>query len=133
ADLAADRSHRAHRHRRCRALPQRHGHPAGGGAGGLAVTRGPTVLLLGRVALRHHDGRVLTPARLDRVVLAHLALAGGRALPAGDLLAAVWGPAPPATARNALQVKVSRLRRLLGEDSASLQHLGGGYRLALPA
>lgn len=92
----------------------------------------PLVRLLGAVTVRQPTGPPASPARLDRVVLAHLALAGGRAVPAGDLIEAAWGPHPPAGARNALQVKVSRLRRHLGPLGGALRHHQGSYRLDLP-
>ncbi|WP_029210511.1 AfsR/SARP family transcriptional regulator [Arsenicicoccus bolidensis] len=71
------------------------------------------------------------PARLDRVVLAHLALAEGRAVTMDDLVEALWGEHPPRRARNAVQVKVSRLRGRLGEHGRALVHAQGSYRLAL--
>ena len=91
----------------------------------------PLVCLLGPVAVRTADGTYSTPARLDAAVLAHLALAVGRSVPVDDLADAVWAGSPPARARNALQVKVSRLRRLLGPAGHALQHRLGGYRLDL--
>ena len=91
----------------------------------------PLVRLLGPVAVRTADGSCSTPARLDAAVLAHLALAVGRSVPVDDLADAVWAGSPPAGARNALQVKVSRLRRLLGPAAHGLQHLQGSYRLDL--
>lgn len=93
----------------------------------------PLVRLLGPITIARPGGPAVVPARLDRVVLAHLALAGGRAVPAGDLAEAVWGQHPPAGARNALQVKVSRLRRHLGSLGDALTHHQGSYRLDLPA
>jgi DNA-binding SARP family transcriptional activator len=97
------------------------------------VTDEPLVRLLGAITLRRPTGDPVSPARLDRVVLAHLALADGRWLPTADLLDAVWGSAAPPSARNALQVKVSRLRRHLGDSGDALQHHQGSYRLTLPA
>ncbi|NYJ02471.1 DNA-binding SARP family transcriptional activator [Nocardioides thalensis] len=97
------------------------------------MTDAPLVRLLGAVAVRQPDGTAASPARLDRTVLAHLALAAGRAVPAADLIDAVWGAHPPDGARNALQVKVSRLRRHLGPHGDALRHHQGSYRLDLPA
>lgn len=95
------------------------------------MTREPRIRLLGAVTVRRDAGLPVAPARLDRVVLAHLALAAGRAVPAADLVEALWGATPPDGARNALQVKVSRLRRHLGADGAALRHRQGSYLLAL--
>ncbi|WP_275693403.1 BTAD domain-containing putative transcriptional regulator [Nocardioides sp. TF02-7] len=92
----------------------------------------PLVRLLGAVTVRQDGGPDVAPARLDRVVLAHLVLAEGRAVPATALVDAVWGPEAPAGARNALQVKVSRLRRHLGPHGDALRHHQGSYRLDLP-
>lgn len=84
---------------------------------------GPSVLF--------RDEPVEVPARLDRAVLAHLVLAEGRAIPVDMLIEAVWGQHPPRQARNALQVKISRLRSQLGEHSRTLVHTQGTYRLQL--
>ena len=92
----------------------------------------PLVRLLGTITLDPAGREPVVPARLDRVVLAHLVLAEGRSVPASDLVDAVWGPAPPAGARNALQVKISRLRRHLGRHGEALRHDQGSYRLVLP-
>ncbi len=91
----------------------------------------PVVRLLGAVGVRRDDGAWTTPPRLDGLVLAHLTLAEGRTLTVDDLIDAVWEDDPPERARNALQVKVSRLRGLLGERGTALSYSPGGYRLAL--
>ena len=90
----------------------------------------PVVGLLGPIVV-FRDVPVEVPARMDRVVLAHLALAEGRAVPVDLLIDAVWGERPPRQARNALQVKVSRLRSQLGEHGRALVHAQGTYRLQL--
>lgn len=97
------------------------------------MTDEPLIRLLGAITLRRPSGDPVAPARLDRVVLAHLVLAEGRSVHTADLLEAVWGPVAPPSARNALQVKVSRLRRHLGAFGDALQHRQGSYRLTLPA
>ena len=91
----------------------------------------PVVGLLGPIVV-FHDGRsVGVPAKLDRIVLTHLALAEGRAIPVAMLTEAVWGDHPPHQARNALQVKISRLRSQLGQHGSALVHTQGTYRLEL--
>lgn len=90
----------------------------------------PVVGLLGPIVVFHRHP-VGVPAKLDRIVLAHLALAEGRAIPVGMLIDAVWGEHPPRQARNALQVKISRLRSQLGEHGHALVHAQGTYRLEL--
>ena len=60
------------------------------------------------------DGRDLPiTAGRDRTVLAMLLLHPNRIVSADDLIDAVWGEDPPATARGQLQTCVSRLRRAL--------------------
>jgi len=96
------------------------------------MTDEPLLRLLGTITIHRRAEAAIAPARLDRVVLAHLALAEGRWVPAGDLIDAVWGVEAPAGARNALQVKISRLRRHLGPHGEALRHEQGSYRLDLP-
>ncbi|QYC42268.1 Putative HTH-type transcriptional regulator [Nonomuraea coxensis DSM 45129] len=66
-------------------------------------------------------------ARL-RLLLARLALAGGRAVTAEELAGCLWPDDPPADPGNALQSLVSRLRRALPRAGA-LVSVPGGYRL----
>lgn len=66
-------------------------------------------------------------ARL-RALLSVLALRAGRTVPAGVLVAEVWGADPPADAPGALQALVGRLRRALG--AGAVDSVEGGYRLA---
>jgi DNA-binding SARP family transcriptional activator len=87
--------------------------------------------LLGPVTVWRSGEPVPVPGRLDRLLLAHLTLAEGRAVSADALSDALWGDDPPRGARNAVQVKVSRLRRQLGDHAGLLQHAQGAYRLLL--
>ncbi|GIE31688.1 hypothetical protein Ait01nite_047330 [Actinoplanes italicus] len=78
------------------------------------------------------DGEVVPLAGVpQRIVLARLALAGGRAVPVGDLIAALWDGEPPENALGNLHTYVSRLRRHTGGDV--IRREPGGYRLDLPA
>jgi len=78
------------------------------------------------------DGRSLTPTRpRERAVLALLLLRAGRVVGADELIDAVWGEEPPATARTALHGVISSLRRRLGEDR--IETRAPGYRLAVQA
>jgi predicted ATPase/DNA-binding SARP family transcriptional activator len=74
------------------------------------------VRLLGAVGAGpdEHDVRV-APGRIAGAVLAHLVLAGGRTMSVHGVCAAVWDD-PPESARNAVQVAVSKLRRTYGSD-----------------
>jgi len=47
------------------------------------------------------------------------------------ILKAMWGPSPPRTAANTLQVHASRLRAVLGTSAAVLRR-SGGYLLDIP-
>ena len=74
------------------------------------------------------DGRVvaLRAGRQTRL-LSCLLLCAGDVVSRDRLIDALWGERPPASAGNALQVLVHRLRKLLGEDRIATD--GPGYRL----
>ena len=82
------------------------------------------------------DGRELDlgPPR-QRAVLAVLAVRAGRSVSRGELIDAVWGDAPPASAENAVHSYVSGLRRALEPSRAPraagsvLATAGPGYLL----
>ncbi|NGO77020.1 AfsR/SARP family transcriptional regulator [Streptomyces sp. YC504] len=63
-----------------------------------------------------------------RMLLARLALEGGRPVSADGLVDGLWGEQSPADAANALQALVSRLRKSL-RGHAAVESVGGGYRL----
>jgi predicted ATPase/DNA-binding SARP family transcriptional activator len=87
--------------------------------------------VLGPVELRR-DGEIVPLAGVpQRILLARLALAGGRAVPVGDLIAALWEGDPPENAVGNLHSYVSRLRRHTGGEVIGREP--GGYRLCLPA
>ncbi|MGW6207622.1 BTAD domain-containing putative transcriptional regulator [Streptomyces sp. NPDC055089] len=68
-----------------------------------------------------------------RMLLARLALAEGRTVPAEALVDGLWGEErPPADAANALQALVSRLRRAL-RGAVPVESASGGYRLPVRA
>lgn len=72
------------------------------------------------------DSLVSPPGKVASGTLAHLALAGGQLVSASSLIDAVWDePAP--SARNAVQVAVSRLRAEYGSELITTN--GAGYRL----
>jgi predicted ATPase/DNA-binding SARP family transcriptional activator len=88
--------------------------------------------LLGELEVVDDDKRdvVVTGAKL-RALLAMLALHAGRAVPADQLVDALWGEDPPSAVRNGLQGLVSKLRRALGSTTIVAMR-GGGYALELP-
>jgi predicted ATPase/DNA-binding SARP family transcriptional activator len=91
---------------------------------------GITVGVLGPVELRRDDEVVPLAGVPQRVVLARLALAGRRVVPAADLIEALWESGPPENAVGNLHSYVSRLRRHAGADV--IRREPGGYRLDLP-
>lgn len=83
------------------------------------------------------DGEVRSvPVRAERALLAILALSPGRVVPTTTLVDALWPSAESAhDPINALQLRVSRLRRTLASIGAPAQLLraGAGYRLVVDA
>lgn len=79
------------------------------------------------------DGSVCTPAgEKERSLLALLALAAGSPVSPDRLIDALWGDAPPSNPANALQARVSALRRSLGEADLVARE-PAGYVLVLPS
>ena len=72
-----------------------------------------------------------SPGPSCAALLVMLALQCGRAVPADQLVDALWGPDSSAAARNGLQGLVSKLRRALGSASLVATR-GGGYALEVP-
>ncbi|WP_312033726.1 BTAD domain-containing putative transcriptional regulator [Actinoplanes sp. TBRC 11911] len=97
-----------------------------GGDGGSAARL--RVTLLGTFAVCRGDTAVPLPGARLRGLLTRLALAGGRAVPPGVLIDALWPEEDLGSPVNALQSLVSRLRKLLGAADAVVQ-VEGGYRL----
>ena len=63
------------------------------------------------------DGRTVAVAGAkQRALLAMLLLHANDVVSADRLMDALWGDEPPETAKNALQVHVSQLRKALGND-----------------
>lgn len=67
------------------------------------------------------------PSRRQRTLLAALVVGHGRPVSVTDLVDAVWDDDPPDGARTTLQTYVSRVRRLVGQES--ILHSPAGYRL----
>jgi DNA-binding SARP family transcriptional activator len=89
--------------------------------------------ILGTLEVLGPDGRSVVPkGRVDRVILGTLLLEPNGVVSRDRLIEAVWGDQPPETALNALQVHVSRLRKLLGanaEGESVLRARSPGYVL----
>jgi DNA-binding SARP family transcriptional activator len=94
------------------------------------------VCVLGRTRVFDGDGRELDlGARKHRELLALLAAADGRPVPASVLADRLWRGRPPPTAAGTLQGYVARLRRIVEPDRGRPRLLvtrGDGYALELP-
>lgn len=85
------------------------------------------VRLLGEVGMGEDASSLVAPqGQVAAAVLAHLALGRGRIITPESLIDAVWDVGPE-TARNAVQVGVSKLRKQLG--AGILEGTRAGYRL----
>ena len=80
--------------------------------------------VLGPVELRRDGVPVPLAGVPQRILLARLALAGGRAVPVPDLIDVLWEGEPPDNAVGNLHSYVSRLRR-----HTAIHREPGGYRL----
>jgi predicted ATPase/DNA-binding SARP family transcriptional activator len=78
------------------------------------------------------DGNAALGGPKQRALLALLLLNANETLSRDRLVDALWPHEPPETARHALQVYVSQLRKALPSD-AEIVTAGGGYRLAVAA
>ncbi|RKT53295.1 AfsR/SARP family transcriptional regulator [Saccharothrix australiensis] len=91
---------------------------------------GPSVGLLGPLAVRIDGRDVAVRAGKHRALLAALSLRAGRVVPVNELVAFLWGADPPARTRGTLQTYVMRLRQLLGDPSL-IRTTPDGYRLVV--
>ncbi|MGW6362134.1 BTAD domain-containing putative transcriptional regulator [Streptomyces sp. NPDC055092] len=86
--------------------------------------------VLGPLTVRDGDGEpVAVPEVKVRALLAALLVHEGRAVSADRLIDGLWGDGLPGNPANALQAKVSQLRKALGRDRVVRQ--APGYRLRL--
>jgi predicted ATPase/DNA-binding SARP family transcriptional activator len=76
------------------------------------------IRLLGPVEVAVDDATHRLPGAGERALLALLALQAGRVAPAERLVDALWGEELPANPANALQLRVSKLRRALAAMGA---------------
>lgn len=88
-----------------------------------------TVRVLGTVEASRGDRLLRLGGRRQCSVLAVLAVRVGYVVPVTDLIDAVWGDQPPATARQQMHSAVSALRRTLGDV---IHTSPAGYELRLP-
>lgn len=86
--------------------------------------------VLGPLAVWDDQGNpVRVPEAKVRALLADLLVHGGRPVSADRLIDDLWGAAPPGRPANALQAKVSQLRRAVGRDL--VVHQPPGYLLRI--
>ena len=71
------------------------------------------------------------PAAKQRIVLATLLLAAGRAVAAADLAEALWDASPPPNTPAVMRTYVARLRRALGPAGARLSGRPAGWAVEL--
>lgn len=102
-----------------------------GCAAGSAGSSAP-LLLLGAVELRDGATAVHLGGRVQRAILARLALDRGRAVPTDVLIADVWGPSAGDRTHRSLATLVSRIRRSLEPLGWAVSSGAGAYRLDAP-
>lgn len=85
--------------------------------------------LLGPVSMRASGAEVPLRERRQRAVLAILAGAVPPHRTVTQMIDDLWGDDPPASARNAVQVYVTGLRKALGPSGIEVRHVGDGYEL----
>ncbi len=85
--------------------------------------------VLGPLEARSNGRSLPLGGRRQRLVLATLLLHANEVVSADRLIDAVWGEAPPRTARKSLQVYVSRLRAVL--EGVPIERAGPGYVLRI--
>ena len=88
------------------------------------------VRVLGPVEVVGEGGAVVSLAAKQLRLLTALVVAAGRACEVDELVEAVWGESPPASARNLVQVYVSQLRKAL-PDGIEVITRGGAYAVEL--
>src|SRR5215831_16107754 len=99
-------------------------------AGGPVAT-GMEFGLLGPLTVQQNGAVITVPPGKQRVVLAALLLKSNRVVPLDELVEALWGPRPPATARATLQSYVTRLRKTLGDGHDRIATHPGGYQISV--
>lgn len=97
------------------------------------MTHGAMFGVLGTVAVRSTSGPVVVHEPRRRAVLGALLLEVGRSVPVHRLAALVWGDDRPPSARKAVQVYVSQLRRTLATlPGVELTTDSEGYSVMCP-
>ncbi len=92
--------------------------------------------VLGSLEVVGAEGPLELPGAKERAVLAYLLARLGRSVSAGEIIDAVWGARPPASAERSLHARISRLRRLLepgrkAVSASAIERDNVGYRLVI--
>jgi predicted ATPase/DNA-binding SARP family transcriptional activator len=87
--------------------------------------------ILGPLEVKSEGQPVPVPGSKQRQLLAILLLHANEVVSSERLIEALWPQRPPASGVNALQVRVSQLRKALGADGAALETKPSGYLLGL--
>ena len=87
--------------------------------------------ILGPLELSDENGVVELAGSKQRALLAVLLLHANSVVSSDRLIDDLWGEAPPASGVTALQVRVSQLRKALGEAAALVETQSPGYVLRL--
>ncbi|MCP3975728.1 MAG: AfsR/SARP family transcriptional regulator [bacterium] len=87
--------------------------------------------VLGPVDVVTTSGVVAIGSRLERLLLAALAVSANQAVSASELADTLWGDAAPLSRDNTLQTYISRLRLALGTDRIATE--GDSYTLVVAA
>ena len=87
--------------------------------------------ILGPLEVRDGEALVRVPGAKERALLVDLLVNAGRVVSADRLVEDLWGEDPPGNPANALQGRVSALRRALGSGSGLLVTSPPGYRLVV--
>ncbi|CAM5411053.1 regulatory protein AfsR [Streptomyces spiroverticillatus] len=91
--------------------------------------------VLGAVRVVREGSVLTTGSPQQQALLVALLLRAGRALPAHELLASIWGEDAPESALSSLRTHAWRLRRIVEEDRSApkvLVSLRDGYQLLVP-
>ncbi|MBP2327389.1 DNA-binding SARP family transcriptional activator [Kibdelosporangium banguiense] len=93
------------------------------------------ISILGPCELRGPHGSVRLKARRQQIVLATLLWHANRVVPVPALIDAVWGSAPPASARTQIHICVSEIRRRLAPAGLPglLETIPPGYCIRIGA
>jgi DNA-binding SARP family transcriptional activator/tetratricopeptide (TPR) repeat protein len=87
--------------------------------------------LLGNLEVSKEEAPVVITARRQEILLALLLLDAGHVVTMGRIVDALWAENPPKTARVQVQITVSALRQLLGDEL--IETRPPGYVIRIPA